>query len=122
MLIVLISRLVIRLPEEFVLHVQKLEKQIDAHLNKLNTHIQRGNLALEVYKRRTCSGDLDVDYMDSMLYGQICLETGDFTPYCRYVRPGIAVSCNWYGLGCILAARAVFWLSNLRIRVSVTPV
>jgi len=81
MLIVLISRLVIRLPEEFVLHVQKLEKQIDAHLNKLNTHIQRGNLALEVYKRRTCSGDLDVDYMDS----------------CRYVRP--------FGTACTLSIR-----------------
>lgn len=71
----------VKLPEEFVGHIAKLEKEIDAQLIKLNTYVQRGNLALEVYKRRTCSGDLDVDYMDSILYGQICLEAGDFTPY-----------------------------------------
>lgn len=36
---------------------------------------------LNIYTRRICTGEISVDYVDSKLYGQICLEEGDLSPY-----------------------------------------
>ena len=36
---------------------------------------------LNIYTRRICAGEISVDYLDSKLYGQICLEDGDMSPY-----------------------------------------
>jgi len=74
-------RSTVELPRELVEHFNSLEREINAKLNLARSNYQRGELALEVYTRRTCSGELNVDFMDNFLYGQICLEHGDFTPY-----------------------------------------
>ena len=36
---------------------------------------------LNIYTRRTCTGEISVDFVDSKLYGQICLAEGDLSPY-----------------------------------------
>lgn len=74
-------RSTVTLPRELVEYFIRLETEIASKLNLAESERRKGSLALEVYKRRTCSGELNVDFMDNILYGQICLEHGDFTPY-----------------------------------------
>lgn len=75
-----------KFPIELIEQFTRLEWEINAKLKTGQDNHRKGNQAVEAYKRRTCKGDLDIVFMDPLLYGQICLESADFTPYVEGIR------------------------------------
>lgn len=71
----------VRLPKSFTDHMASLAHKTQTELAKIHQKIGESQVALNIYKRRICKGDLKVEFMDSELYGQICLEYGDLSKY-----------------------------------------
>jgi hypothetical protein len=71
----------VRLPSAFTFQMQEAVSENLKKLNEAYQAAEKSQVALEIYKRRTCKGDVAVSYMDSELYGQICLEYGDLSKF-----------------------------------------
>ena len=50
-------------------------------LNVANGVLEEAYIAINKYKRRICKGDVKVDFVDSEIYGRICLEGGELSHY-----------------------------------------
>ena len=52
-----------------------------SNINKSEYLIQSSKRIMSTYKRRICKGNVSVDFIDSNIYGQICLTDGDLSQY-----------------------------------------
>lgn len=70
-----------QLPAAFIDRLNREYAEMGAMFRMAEKTAAAGQNKLNIYTRRTCTGDISVDYLDSKLYGQICLEEGDLSPY-----------------------------------------
>ena len=75
----------VRLPTAFTDQMAAALKEAQAKTSEAYQAAEKSQVALNIYKRRICNGDITVDYMDSEIYGQICLEYGDLSKFSRQI-------------------------------------
>jgi hypothetical protein len=67
----------VNLPASYIAHLKKMDSKINSNLNGGERALQQAFAAIRQYQTRVCQGMVKVDFMDSGLYGRVCLENGE---------------------------------------------
>ncbi|MDB3856436.1 hypothetical protein N9284_02985 [Halieaceae bacterium] len=79
-----------QLPTAFIEELNREYADMSAMFRMAEKTATAAQTKLNIYTRRTCTGDISVDYVDSKLYGQICLGEGDLSPYSEKIAAAIS--------------------------------
>lgn len=71
----------VSLPQSYLNHLLAQGQTMDEQHQRLNIALQENYSAINRYKRRICNGQVSVDFIDDQIYGRICLEHGELSPY-----------------------------------------
>lgn len=74
-----------QLPAAFIDELNREYADMGAMFRMAEKTARAAQTKLNIYTRRICTGEISVDYVDSKVYGQICLEEGDLSPYSKKI-------------------------------------
>jgi len=74
-----------RLPETYLRHLTDVNSKINQNLGNSETLLREAFVAVNIYKRRVCQGQVAVDFVSPEIYGRICLDSGELSPYTTLV-------------------------------------
>lgn len=71
----------VTLPDNYIEHLKNIDTKIHSNLNAGVPVLQATFAAITQYQTRLCQGTVKVDFMDSGMYGRICLEQGELSVF-----------------------------------------
>jgi hypothetical protein len=71
----------VTLPASYIGHLKNVDSKINSNLAAGERTLQQAFAAIRHYQTRVCQGTVQVEFMDSALYGRVCLENGELSVF-----------------------------------------
>ncbi len=69
----------VTLPPSYLAHLATIDSRRRANLAAADQMLEKTHEVISAYKQRICKGEVRVDFLDSAVYGRICLNNGDLS-------------------------------------------
>lgn len=75
----------VEMPAAYRAHLFEVRDRLDKKMQTASSMLEASHIAINRYKRRICNGDVKVDFVDTVTYGQICLEGGELSRFAKTI-------------------------------------
>ncbi|MFZ6801006.1 hypothetical protein [Undibacterium sp. Di24W] len=71
----------VTLPASYIGHLKNVDAKINSNLTAGERTLQQAFAAIRQYQARVCQGTVKVEFMDSAVYGRVCLANGELSVF-----------------------------------------